>query len=413
MTRHDVRSVARVVAAAGSSAALTAVLAVITARVLGPAGQGTLTVLTTSAVLVATGATLGTGASLRVRAVPAPTARDAQGFSGLTLALAPAGGLLTAAIFALARGDGNDTGLLALAFVLGFCALAGYQASQLTQAYGSAAASIEAVSIGTAVQIIAFGVLALLGHASLSTAALTAALAAVVQTTAALRSTGQSWSGLRPRVDTRVWRGLVKHGWPTVGYGLGIVGLQRLDRVILVAVAGPAVGGVYAVAASVAEVARIGSVAVGQLLFVRTAGARAVTPEARRIYALGIGVHIASLAVVAALAPTVIPLVFGPEYSDAVPLAEGLLGAELLLGVGLMESRVALGLGRFAGVSTATVITVAAALPTYWLLISRSGAAGAVVASAGIYAFYCGLLVSLRRWTHGRRGVTGGDAIAS
>lgn len=394
MRRQDLRSVAGVVSAGGLNAVVTAVLGVITARSLGPGGQGELTVVTTAVAVVVVAAVLGTGTSLRLRGVPSPPDADVRAYSGLSLLLAPVGGLLSCGVVGLV---GSVTGSdLLLVFIFGSAALVAYQASQLVQAYGSVARSLFAAGFGALTQVMVFATLALLGRASLSSAIWAGIAGAVAQSAFALASIRLHIAAFRPLRAGTTWRELIGHGWPTVGYSLGLVGMQRVDRLVLVAVAGPSVGGVYAVAVAVTEVVRISSSAIGQLLFVRSAGSQSTTESVRRIYVLAVVIQTAGIAALAALAPVLIPFIFGEAYVSAVPLVRGLLIGEFFMGLALMDARILLGHGRFRGVSTLTVAAFAASLPVYWLSILTWEAWGAVGGSIAIYATYSGCLLLMR-----------------
>jgi len=400
VNRRDNRAIARVIGAAASNASLAAVLGVVTARTLGPAGQGVITAITTVVALVVVAATLGTGASLRLRSVPSPSREDVRAFGGLSVVLAVVGGALSCVLVAVTQQAIVNAPLMLATFLLGAASLAARQVSELVQAYDRVATSILSVGVGLAVQIAFFATLSLAGRASVELAIASGIAGAIAQ---AIFGFARIWSYRPPTallLAPRIWGELVSHGSRTVGYGLGLLTMQRVDRLILVAVSGPVAGGLYAVAATLAEVARLSSTAIGQLLFVRTAAARAVDASTMRMYHIGVGIQAATLTVIGVTAPVLVPLVFGPEYEPAIPLLRGLVAAEFLLGLALMDSRMALGLGRFMEVSVITTVCVGLAVPAYILLVTRWDAGGAVAGSIVVYAAYSGLLL-MRRRAHG------------
>ena len=118
------------------------------------------------------------------------------------------------------------------------------------------------------------------------------------------------------------------------------------------------------------------------------------------MYYIGVGIQAATLTLIGVSAPFLVPLVFGPGYEPSIPLVRGLVAAEFLLGLAMMDSRIALGLGRFIEVSIITVICVGLAVPAYIVLIARWDAGGAVAGSIVVYAAYSGLLL-VRRRAHG------------
>jgi len=400
MNQRDTRSVIGVTMAAGSNAAVAALFGIVTARTLGPGGQGALTAVTTAVAIVVVAATLGTGASMRLRSVPEPARADVRAFVGLSLLLAPIGGAVGCLVVAATQPHTASTAMLVATFFLGAASFVARQAAELVQVFSRPGASIVSAAVGILGQLIFFGAIALTGHASLELAVVSGIVGATVQTAFAIATIRSHHPPLQPSMSPALWRELVAHGSPTVGYGLGLITMQRVDRLILVALGGPVAGGLYAVAATMAEVARLSSTAIGQLLFVRTSASGSVGPSTRRIYRVGVAIQAVTLTATGIAAPVLVPAFFGEDYVSAVPLLRGLVVAEFLLGLALMDSRILLGLGRFVEVSVITVTCVVLSLPVYTLLVEASGARGAVIGSISIYALYSGTL-TLRRRTHG------------
>jgi O-antigen/teichoic acid export membrane protein len=176
----------------------------------------------------------------------------------------------------------------------------------------------------------------------------------------------------------------------------------RLDQAIVGFVLSPVALGVYVVALALTNFPRF--VAQGFGLVAYPTVARAGTREARRnrMWSLfGVGV-VACTIVVAALEATahwIIPLAFGEEFEDAVPLARILLLGSLLLGF----RRVLTDGARGAGLATAgTVAEVASWLmlvPALLLLTPRFGSTGVawavVVAAASALLVMCVAIVGV------------------
>ncbi len=375
------------------NAASAMLLGVVTARLLGPVGQGTLTLVTTTSAMTVLALSAGTGISLRVRSAPVPDPTDVRAFLGLSLGLMPLSGLVTMAAAWLLAARVVGLGALVAIFAYGAAALLSRQASDLVQAYGRTSASILSIGVGFLVQAVAFGALAGLGHRSVAGALACGVLGAVAQCLFSWACIRAFRPALLATWRLERWLALIRQGAPTVGYGLGLLAMQRLDRLLLVPLAGPRAGGVYAVAATVAEAARITSSAVGQLLFVRTAGSRGVTREVRHLYQLAVVLQLLIIGVLELLAPWVVGQVFGADYLPAVPLLRGLLVAELFMGLALMDSRIVMGLGRLREVGAVTLASTSLAVAVYAVLIHAGGAAGAVQASVATYAVYATLLL--------------------
>jgi len=390
-----------VTAAAFANAAAAAALGVVTARFLGPDGQGALTLVTTIVALVVVTLTLGTGTSLRLRSGGQPTPDDVRAFFGFSFALSPAAGVLTAVVVRVVRPEALDLRALALSVVFGAFALAARQMCDLVQAYGRTGASILSLAMGSLSQAVSFGALVLTSRASLSTALGCAIIGSVVQIGCALFAVRSDNLPRLPNLTVVVWRDLVVVGAPTIGYSLGLLAIQRVDRLLLVALVGTTAGGIYAVAATIAEAARITSSAVGQLLFVRTSVLRRVTADVRLLYNAAIGMQVAVLGVLAVAAPVIVHTFFGPAFSQAVGPLRGLLVAEFFMGIALMDSRIVMGLGHLAEIGAVTVAALVVAISVYALSIRQDGVNGAVIASIVIYAGYAVVLFS-RRVHHAR-----------
>lgn len=390
--------------AAIGNAVSAALLGVVTARFLGPAGQGALTLVTTIVALVVVVTTLGTGASLRLRSVGTPTAIDVRAFLGLSAALAPIAGIATVTAVHVTRPEMLGARALVLSAVYGATALAGRQLCDLVQAFGRTAASIISLAVGYLVQAGLFSLLVLLDRESLFSALACAIGGTFTQGAFALISIRSRDFQRAPVVRMAIWRALIGVGGPTIGFSLGLLAMQRLDRLLLVAIAGPTAGGIYAVAATIAEAARITSSAVGQLLFVRVAAVRNITADVRRLYLGAIALQVVVLASLVIGAPLIVESLFGRAFAPAVVPLRGLLAAEFFMGIALMDSRMLMGLGHLREVSLLAVGAVLMAAVLYPVLISREGMSGAVFVTVVTYATFA-VAVLIRRLHHARRSI--------
>jgi O-antigen/teichoic acid export membrane protein len=374
------------------------------ARFLGPAGQGALTLVTTIVALVIVTLTLGTGASLRLRSGGKPNALDVRAFFGLSAALAPVGGILTIVVVHIACPGVLGAEALALSAVYGATALAARQVCDLVQAYGRTASSIISLAVGSLVQLGTFAILVWMEKESLSSALGCAVIGSLAQISFGLfsiRTDGFPW---KPTVRSRIWRELIAVGGPSIGYSLGLLAIQRVDRLLLVAIAGPIAGGIYSVAATIAEAARITSSAVGQLLFVRVAAARDIPPDVTRLYRWAILLQVATLAALAIGAPLIVQTFFGSAFAPAVGPLRGLLIAEFFMGIVLMDSRMIMGLGHLREMGILTVGAVLVAIVLYPVLITHEATNGAVLATVLTYAGFA-VATLARRIHHARRPI--------
>lgn len=376
------------------NAVLTAVLGVLTARYLGPAGQGALTTIITVGAILSLVLTLGTGVSVRLRARPRPRDGDVAAFLGASFVMT-----LVAALGAPVICLFFDLGLGALELLLtalvAALLLAARQSSDLLQAHGRAARSILLLAVGVLFQCLLFGLVVATGHATLGAALTCVAAGSAVQTVLGAWDVSREPTP-RPAFDRQAVATLLRLGVPSVAYNVGLLVVQRLDRLVIVGVLGSAAGGVYAVAATMAEASRITTTAVGQLLFVQTAAAGAVTRTSRRTYLLALVAQAALVVLGSVIAPYAVPLLFGDAYTEAVSLARLLLVAELFMGLALMDARLLIGLHRVPVVAWATAALVVLAVPTYYVLVSAAALPGAVRASLVLYLVYAGVLLTVR-----------------
>jgi O-antigen/teichoic acid export membrane protein len=183
---------------------------------------------------------------------------------------------------------------------------------------------------------------------------------------------------------------------------LGTIALllnARLDFAIVGALVGPAALGIYAVASRYAELVRLPSLAMNYVLYPSYArdGGKLAADRARAMIRR-IGWIPAAVAVPMALAgPLILPLVFGPQFRAAAAPAAVLLGGLVLAGVSGIVSAYFSGSGR----PGLTSMAIAAGLPVTigldLLLIPPFGVMGAAVASAVAYLVTAGVLLACFR----------------
>ncbi len=400
--RNPLPGLSSVTGAAVCSAATAAAVGVVTARFLGPDGQGSLTLVTTIVALMVVMLTLGTGASLRLRSGGEPGSADVKAFFGLSVVLSPVAGVAVVVIVYLVQPGMLDLGALVLAGVFGAVSLAGRQLCDLVQAYGRTASSIISIAVGSLVQAGSFAILVAVGAESLAGALGCAILGSLIQIIYALFAIRAYQVPRSPNIRTVIWRSLVGVGVPTLGFSLGLLAMQRVDRLILVGIAGTTAGGIYSVAATVAEAARITSSAIGQLLFVRASARRRITRDVTRLYYGGILLQILVLGVLAVADPFIVRAFFGSAFELAISPLRGLLVAEFFMGIALMDSRMLMGLGYLKEVGAITLGAVSVGIVLYVCLISQYGTTGAVVATMITYTGFS-ITTFARRVHHARK----------
>ncbi|NYG54700.1 O-antigen/teichoic acid export membrane protein [Nocardioides perillae] len=156
----------------------------------------------------------------------------------------------------------------------------------------------------------------------------------------------------------------------------------RTDQLVLAAVAAPSVLGVYAVAASVAAVADVVSVTVGQLAFPRFVEDARLRTKARRLATTAIALTLIAIIPVAAGGDWLIRHVYGPAYVPAAdPLSILLVAAAVKVGIAFLSAESqALDKLRLLGLAhSSTLIATGMLVATLVPVWGMTGAASAVL----------------------------------
>ena len=161
----------------------------------------------------------------------------------------------------------------------------------------------------------------------------------------------------------------------------------RFDVILLGALAGPAVTGIYSVASKVAELTRLAPTAINYVLYPRFArlGHGAAIAEARRLLPRSTLLTVALTPVAAVAAYIGLPIFYGHAFDEAIPLAEIIMIGLTVEGGAAVASALLVGRGRpglnSVGMGAGAVITVTLDV----ILIPRYGALGGAVTSAVAY----------------------------
>lgn len=173
----------------------------------------------------------------------------------------------------------------------------------------------------------------------------------------------------------------------------------RFDVVLLGAIAGPAVLGVYAVASKFAELMRLVPTAINYVLYPRFSriGRDAATAEARWLLPRATSVTLLLAPVLAAVTLIGIPILYGHGFHGAVLPAEIIIIGLSVEGAAAVSSAFLLGAGRpglnSVGMGVGAILTVTLDL----ILIPRYAALGGAVTSAIVYLTSTGVLTLLYR----------------
>ena len=162
----------------------------------------------------------------------------------------------------------------------------------------------------------------------------------------------------------------------------------RFDFVLLGALAGPAVLGIYAVASKFAELMRLAPTAINYVLYPRFArlGSEEATIEGRRLLPQATALTLLMTPFVAIVAYVGPALLYGSAFRGAVAPAEIIIFGLSIEGAAAVSSAYLLGVGRpglnSLGMGVGATITVTLDL----ILIPKYGALGGAITSAITYA---------------------------
>ena len=161
----------------------------------------------------------------------------------------------------------------------------------------------------------------------------------------------------------------------------------RFDFILLDALAGPAVLGIYAVASKFAELMRLVPTAINYVLYPRFAhlGPERATAEARKLLPRAAALTLAMTPLLAVASLVALPILYGAAFRGAVLPAEVITIGLSIEGAAAVASAYLLGSGRpglnSVGMGVGAIITVTLDI----ILIPRYGAMGGAVTSAVAY----------------------------
>lgn len=204
------------------------------------------------------------------------------------------------------------------------------------------------------------------------------------------------WSSGWPPDWSRLRR-LFRYGLPLFARTGSRALNMRLDVVVMAALLPPADVGIYSVAATWSMMLALIPSAVGAVLFPRLSRER--DPARRRALekkalAAGIGVILLAATALGALAPFLLPLLFGDDFAPASIYAMGLLAAGVILAMSQLLEAVVQGRGRTGVLFFAEVAGLVVTLVGLVVLLPRLGIWGAVVTSTLSYLTVTSLLIA-------------------
>ena len=171
----------------------------------------------------------------------------------------------------------------------------------------------------------------------------------------------------------------------------------RFDFILLGALAGPAVLGIYAVASKFAELMRLVPTAINYVLYPRFAHLEPekATAEARKLLPRALALTLVMTPFVAAFCYVALPILYGEAFEGAVLPAEIIIIGLSIEGGAAVASAYLLGSGRPGLNSVGMGVGAAITLTLDVILIPRYGAMGGAVTSAVTYLASTATLIYL------------------
>jgi O-antigen/teichoic acid export membrane protein len=363
------------------------VAALLLARVLGPAGRGSVAFITVTALVTARVAKVGVGQSTSVLAAQRPGARAAILSNLLAFSLVTslvAGGLLVGGMYLSDAEPAGLTGSQLAILMAGIVAaslvddnfLIGCgrlrHAAAISASGGWLYAGALAIALATVdLTVDSAAVAWVVAHLAWA-----AVLAVVGLRTAGFRAPSPRLLAESLRFGARAWLG-----------GVSLLLNARVDQILVGVIASEVALGFYAVAVNGAEILLFLPTAIATSLLPAVAREQQMTSSERtlRTFRSASLLSLGSIVAAAGLGWLLIPLVFGAEFRDAVQpfmwLLPGALGytALSIFSNSLLASR-APGLSSFGSVAA-----LAAGVALDLALIPSFGASGAAAAASAAF----------------------------
>lgn len=376
-------------------------VAILTARQLGPSGRGVLVLLFTLAPFTAVVCGLGVNLAARVHMVATTNPVLLGEFLGLALVLCMLEAVVCAVVgLVLLPLAGVQLNIVEVAMfgVMGSTLLFQLTATDALNAFGFTVRAAMVEVAGFVLQVVLVVALVLSGIDRFQPYVGVIIVSGWFQIWVAVLSLRRQQLSVKPRYHRGQWTRLVRTGWPSVPSALSQLLTFRADRYLVGVFMSPAAVGVYSVAATVPEFLRVIPMAMAQSVFYRVASGKNGARDFRRATLVSFAGTAALAAVTFLLAPVIVPMVFGPEFNAAVTPLRILLLAETGMTLFYVEGAVLGGLGRLSDGAKAAVVGFAVVLLADVLLIPSYGLVGAAWASVVAYSVMSAVVHGLLQW---------------
>ena len=377
------------------SAACALLVAIASARQLGPVGRGEIVFVITVGILSSELVGLGTNVSGRVQIL-----RNAgvliEDFLGLAV-------VLVAVQAAVVAGVLVTVGSLWFELDATVCAAGVGAGAAMFFAHMMLDASFAVRrTLATGVRDLLMGILPLVGVLiAVSTGRLSVSLVIVVTALGYICGGGYLWSVVRRetgpiRFTPSRWGPILRSGMPVLVGSFGQVVAFRADRLVLGLLSTSAALGIYSVAATTAELPRIVLMPATQVLANRIATGDVSTRDLRSPLTRLMAAYGILMVMVAVAAPSIFIPLLGGGFADARDLIAVLALSECLLAGFLLATAVLTGLGQFRWLPIPAIVGMSVIVSADMFVVPRFGGAGAAwvrVAGFGSMAMLAAFLM--------------------
>lgn len=383
------RGEASAIAAAGGVTSFgSLVVAIVSARLLGPGGRGEVVLVLTVCILCMRFVNLGANTSGRIGILRgAPPGIDA--YLGMSWVLTAVQVVVVATVLLLSRisGGGLSTGTIVVGVVLGGCMFSGHMLVDACHAVRrSLDVAVRAVVIGVvplvlvlvAPLVVDLSVELVLGILAVGHLCGIIHLALVVGPR----------SG-RPRYGIGDWWPFVRRGFPLLSGSFSEAVAYRADRLLIGVLLTASALGVYSVAATAVELPRLLATPASAVLANRIASGQVAAGSIRRASLQILGAYLAALLLVGFFGATLVVAVLGEQFAGIrSPLAVLVIG-EAAFGAYLVGVGVLTGLERYRSVAVPSLVgSFVLVAGGFWAIQQwgLQGAAWARVVAFGVMA---------------------------
>ncbi len=377
------------------SSACALLVAIASARQLGPIGRGEIVFVITVCVLGQELVSLGTNVSGRVKILQNAGVLI-EDFLGLITVLVAVQAALVAGVLVTVGSRWFELDATVCAAGVGAGA-AMFFAHMMLDASVAVRRTLE-----TGVRDLLIGILPVVGVLIAVLAGRLSVSAVIVLTALGyLSGGGYLWSVVRRgtgpiRFMPSRWGPILRSGMPVLFGSFGQVVAFRTDRLFLGLFSTSAALGVYSVAATATELPRIVLIPATQVLANRIATGDISTQNLRSLLTRLIAAYSILMAVVAVVAPSIFIPLLGGGFADARDLVAVLALSESLLAVFLLSTAVLTGLGQFRMLPIPAIVGMSVIVSADMFVVPRFGGVGAAwvrVAGFGSMAMLAALLM--------------------